>query len=132
MKKTLLMSAFLTLMGWTYAQTLDPSVIASGGGIHATDHLSLEWTLGEMAVEAIYFEDEMITEGYHQPMLTVSDFDETTMTNTLSYPDYQITVNPNPVNSILNVKIETSTDSDVFVSLFNLLGDQQFKRLKKR
>jgi hypothetical protein len=133
MTKTILLSFFLSLSGWVYSQNMDPSVLASAGSIDSTNQLSLEWTLGEIAVATLSSETNLITEGYHQPRLIVSDFDDSSITNTSTANlDYQIMVNPNPVNSFVSVQMQSSEESEVFISLFNLEGKQLIGELKKQ
>ncbi|MGK0174835.1 MAG: hypothetical protein ACI9AT_001217 [Ulvibacter sp.] len=124
---------FLFLSGWTYGQNMDPSIMASDGGIDSTDQISLEWTLGEVAVATLYGETKMITEGYHQPSIVVSDYDDTQITNTanIQIQENSISVVPNPVKSIVSVQMQFPEVSEIYVSLFNLEGKQILKTFKK-
>lgn len=131
MIKTILIFFFLSSAGWSYGQ-LDLNVVASGGGIDSTQQLSLEWTLGEISIATLSSESIMITEGFHQPILIVSDFEESTVTNTsLINRGYQINVSPNPVNSFINVQMESADDSEVMVNLFSIDGRPVAKEFKK-
>jgi len=84
------------------AQTLSPSVISPAGDIDHTDDISLEWTIGELAVATNYADGRMLTEGFHQPLLNVERIippgkDE--------HNDLVVTIAPNPVKYTLGVEI---------------------------
>ena len=127
-KKIIFMITCLVFTGWTYAQSSGPSVIASAGGISHTESISLEWTLGETAVGVINSTGKIFTEGYHQPTLEVSvinaDFTNTELwsNGNENITDYQISIAPNPVRSILNVRVESNLQTEVFIDLFDQMG----------
>jgi len=83
------------------AQTLSPSVISPAGDIDRTNDMSLEWTIGELAVATYFADGQMLTEGFHQPLLSVD----------LIFPpgagtdDLVVTIAPNPVKYTLGIEI---------------------------
>src|ERR1044071_8112875 len=89
------------------AQDLDQNVIASAGGVDKTSKISLEWTLGEFAVETITTAKNLYTQGFHQPILTVKSYYSTPKAESshdiLSM--YKVSLAPNPVQSFVNVYI---------------------------
>jgi hypothetical protein len=106
------------------AQTIDPSVLASGGGSAKTSMVSLDWTLGEFAVETIFTADKMYTQGFNQPFLIVRP-------SLVLAPDksfYKILVAPNPVQSILNFSINSIKDIMVSVSVADIQGKTLIQR----
>ncbi len=133
MTKAILLFFFLCFNGWSYSQNIDPSVLATGGGIDSTTQMSLEWTLGEIAVTTLSSETIMITEGYHQPWLVVSEYDDSSITNTSTANlDFQIKINPNPVKSFVNIQMQSSENSEIFINLYSLEGKQMMGKLKKQ
>ncbi len=130
MRKNCLFFIFLSFAYWTNAQNLEPSVLAAGGDINFNNQVSLEWTIGEMAVTTLYTESTMITEGYHQPRIIVAEFYEPHSFNMDPTPSHQISVAPNPTESIVNIQMQFEEESEMFISIFNLAGIQQ-KRIKK-
>lgn len=85
------------------AQNNSPSVIASAGGIAKATTLTLEWTMGEYAVETLVSGDKMYTQGFNQPFLIYAYADKNPVDQNL----HTIEVSPNPVRTILNFKITT-------------------------
>ena len=131
MKINLFIFFLLSIPILTSAQNLDPSVLASEGGIDSNKKISLEWTLGEIAVATLYTNTTMITEGFHQPSLIVSDYYETTNSMLTHQSNSKIKVVPNPVKSIVNIQMEFSEESALNIKLFNLAGTQLLEKLNQ-
>jgi hypothetical protein len=131
MKINLFIFFFLSIPILTSAQSLNHSVVASEGGIDSNNDISLEWTLGEIAVATLYSKTTMITEGFHQPSLTVSDYYETYNSKVPHQSISKIKVVPNPVKSIVNIQMEFSEESALNISLINLAGTQLLEKLNQ-
>jgi hypothetical protein len=106
------------------AQTISPSVLASGGGSAKTSSGSLDWTLGEFAVETIYTDGKIYTQGFNQPFLIIRP--SVVLTPAKSF--YKISVAPNPVHSILNFKINSLNDIQVSVTVADIHGKMLLRR----
>ena len=114
--QTLFLSCFILPAA---AQTLSPTVIGSKGGYDKTEDISLEWTLGEMGVNTLSYPDGIQTEGFHQStLLKVVRINESMAMS----PSLNITISPNPVYSILNVKIQSDVDSKLVLKLLDVNG----------
>lgn len=105
-------------VGSSKAQTTEPSVLASGGGSAKTSSGSLDWTLGEFAIETIFTADNMYTQGFNQPFLIVRP----SIVAKPAKSFYKILVAPNPVHSILNFSISSINDILVSVSVADIHG----------
>ena len=110
--------AFLNLLvgsiSFGYSQNLSPSVLASAGGSNKTNEISLDWTLGESAIETYSSANGLITEGFHQPILILTQ----KLPNVpLLVSGYTIKVFPNPVSSTLNININSVSDRKVHIKL---------------
>jgi hypothetical protein len=114
------------------AQQLSPTVIAPQGSFDQTPTMSLEWTVGEIAIETLHYRSKMYSEGFHQPVLHVKKInpqiefrilEDSRISNS---DDYEISVTPNPVRSILHVRIESKDRSDIYLSLSDLAGRTLF------
>ena len=53
------------------SQNLKQNIIAADGGISKSGNISLEWTLGEFAIETVNAGTKLYTQGFHQPVLAV-------------------------------------------------------------
>ena len=124
MKEKLLMFVMLCLSSYTmFSQSFDRSVLASDGATSSIGSVTLDWTLGELATTMLITENGMLTQGFHQPELSVSTL--------LSYENleafYQVQVMPNPVSSLLYVNVTSDREEALSVYLLDLNG----KVLKK-
>lgn len=75
-------------------------VIATSGGDHQAGGRSLSWTLGEVATESLSAGSFILTQGFHQPTLTVVSVPE------LADPGLSIRAFPNPADDYLSLHID--------------------------
>lgn len=100
------------------SQSLDRSIISSAGEYSLTPRYTLDWTMGEFAVETISTLGKMYTQGFHQPLQIIS----TTATVARTGVVYNISIAPNPVTSILNFSISSVNTIRVFVTIADIHG----------
>jgi hypothetical protein len=103
--------------------TLKPDVVTTTGGYYANSAGSLSWTLGEPISETFSDTGNTLTQGFQQGSYSIVSVDE------VDQPTINITVYPNPVTTLLNIK---SDSSDTFrAELIDLQGnkisDQSFE-----
>lgn len=96
------------------AQTLSPEVISSAGGKMQSASISLDWTLGEMAVTRWNTPNGFATEGFHQPILQITLLPE--------YSSPKVSIAPNPVQSTLNVRVNEAPQKTLFAQLVDVKG----------
>jgi len=101
------------------SQQLSPSIIAAAGGINKAAGISLEWTLGEPIIESLSTADRLYTQGFHQPVLLARNFQ---VNKEQLLTGYQVTVAPNPVQSLLTATILSPKDEKMFVTLIDFTG----------
>lgn len=127
MKKLLFLLAIgLFCLGPVVAQTMAPSVISSAGGAERTPTLSLEWTLGELAVQSLETRNGLQTEGFHQPVLKV-EAQALVNENELA-ARYDIQIRPNPVRSYLQVNVRSEETAAIQLTLIDLNGKVLIRR----
>lgn len=110
-----------------FCQKLSPEVISSAGDISKNSSISLEWTLGETIIESSKTSNRQYTQGFHQSYLKVISILPAQNESLIS--DYNMTVYPNPVEAILEVKVSTENlrqdeIGKVDLYLFNFMGQQ--------
>lgn len=101
------------------AQTLSPSVISPAGDSDHTDDISLDWTIGELAVATYYADGRMLTEGFHQPLLNV---ERIIPPGNDGQDDLVVTIAPNPVKYTLGVEIIDPQKRLLELQLFDAQG----------
>ena len=115
-KFSFLLSLCIVTAGTIQAQSLTPNVIGSAGNMDKANGISLEWTLGETAIQASDKNYKMYNEGFHQPLLVEKIKDDNLN------EAYAISVAPNPVNSILFISISSEENTKLVLQLLNIDG----------
>ncbi|TVR81510.1 MAG: T9SS C-terminal target domain-containing protein [Chitinophagaceae bacterium] len=115
--KSLLLTIAISLTAlYSFGQSLSPTVISSSGAFHTAGGYSLSQTVGETVIETLSSSDLILTQGFHQPeKLSVG-----ISSNSLSIWD--VNVFPNPTSNSVFLEISASSDVDINVELFDVLG----------
>lgn len=102
--KTPLLSFFLCFyLALAYSQTVTPTVIAAAGGSYQDGDVSLDWTVGELAITKLSDGDHIITQGFHQPPLLITSTQEV-------LSDFPVKVYPNPTTYWVNVELPNARE----------------------
>jgi len=72
MKKLLIFNAYFLMSLAMYGQSQPQQVIASSGGSGSSGDVSMGWTLGETVIATFSTGSAILTQGFHQPGLTVT------------------------------------------------------------
>jgi len=91
-------------------------VVASGGNHHEACEISISWTLGETVIETFTTEENTLTQGFHQPQLTVVAVDEIVKLG------YMITAFPNPVQNYVTLSVEAENYENLTFRLYDFNG----------
>jgi hypothetical protein len=118
MKKLILLIACLTGIGYAFAQSVKPEVIAPAGDYFTNTKNSMSWTLGECITETYSTKDNTLTQGFQQSTYTI------TAINQLAYDGISVKAFPNPTTDFINVLVETTGSSQIncSVELFDIQG----------
>ena len=95
------------------AQSLSQTVLSTAGDHFQNGSAALSWTIGEPVNNSLENGSVKLTQGFHQPYLTVSSVNETEN-------DKLVRVYPNPTNAVLNIDFTAS--GAYSAELFDLLG----------
>lgn len=87
-----------------FAQRLTPTVISNAGDVMKAGNFSIEWTLGELAVETFKNGNSTLTQGFHQGQIII------TKTHDAELSGYKIYPNP----TIENLIIENSNNDAAY------------------
>jgi len=80
-----------------------PEVVSSYGGSGTAKNMVFEWTLGEPRIDLVNKDVLFYTQGFHQPLIYLSP----SKGDTVILQGIRVVAFPNPVSSVLNVKIES-------------------------
>lgn len=111
----------------SFAQRLSPSILSSGGGINQLGSIQLAWSLGEPMVETLNSQQKLFTQGFHQPTIWAG---RSMVKEDVLPPlkNFMVKVNPNPVQSILHVNIQSDQAERLVVNLYDMQGQPLFSR----
>jgi len=118
-KKSVLLFCCLCLSIIGITQKFNLSVISSAGDVNKTDKMYLEWTLGEPFIESVSSNKQLYTQGFHQPLKI---FNNKFTILTLPPEAYDITILPNPVQTVLQAVIKRETASKLYLELSDING----------
>jgi len=107
---------FLIVSAFGFSQNLSPSIISSQGSFDEAEGITLEWTLGESIIETINHQNEIYTQGFHQPFI----YSRLEIQDHLNA--FNIVVSPNPVNAIVNISVDGNYNSQLIIHLFDVNG----------
>ena len=116
MKKILFILLACMLAPYIRGQSLERSVLGAAGKAETSKTISLEWTLGEVAVSHYEHSGGKINEGFHQPYLSVES------DQTLATSDQRFQIYPNPVSADLLVKAKLRANEQVRLRLIDPTG----------
>ncbi len=98
------------------AQQVLPMVVSSAGGHYQGSSLSLDWTIGQIVTTTTRSEPIVITQGFHQPSLSI-----TAIENQLQNID-KVRVYPNPTADHIEVDLKLKRRSNIEIDLVDLNG----------
>jgi hypothetical protein len=91
-------------------------VITPSAGYFEAPSISLNWTIGEIAVETYINDDIILTQGFNQANIVITSATEELLT------DISIMVYPNPVQNILTIKVWTDHPNRLKAKVYDLAG----------
>lgn len=97
-----------------------PEVVSNYGGSATGGGIYFEWTLGEPRIELITKPGYLFTQGFHQPLVYTIPVKQTDTAILVASDKIKIMVYPNPVSSILKVKVETPESKPLVLELVDV------------
>ena len=136
MKTAIIAIVILCFGAASQAQTISNKVIASGGKTKTAGNIMLEYTVGEPFVKTLSSANNKITQGFHQPTITVTrlmngeeipeataDVEERTTTGqSQNFESFKVEVFPNPATEYVKVRLEESSPSECYLFLSDASG----------
>lgn len=118
MKKLILIIACLAGIGYAFAQSVKPEVIASAGDYFTSTNNTMSWTLGECITETYTSANNKLTQGFQQSTYTI------TAVTQLALNGISVKAFPNPTTDYINILVETTGGYQIncSVELFDIKG----------
>lgn len=99
----------------TYGQTIDRSVVSSGGKLVSNSSMILEYTVGEVAVTEYSKSSVVLTEGFNQAEEKKSNISVNNLDRNST-----VSVYPNPANKVITI----STTEGYTGAIFDISGQK--------
>lgn len=116
----LFIAALLLLAHATRAQSLSPTVVASGGRFAQAGGYSLSYTVGEeTAIKTVQADNHILTQGFQQPEDVVDGITQ------VSLPNMEIKLYPNPAGETVGLWVTCLSNTgcaNLRVTMHDLLG----------
>jgi hypothetical protein len=113
MTKLLLCFAGCFILNFSFAQSVVPEVVSTSGTSYNNGSSQIDWTLGE-TVTSTYTGSDMLTQGFHQPNLTITSLND-------SETECSVAIFPNPSTDF--VQLQFKDPKEIFVvELFTVDG----------
>ncbi len=96
------------------AQSIEPGVVSSSGTHSSNGTTQVSWTIGEPVIATYNDGSNILTQGFHQTLLTVTGIQEAGALQGVS-------VYPNPTNQLLNLRLDVNP-GDITVLLIDASG----------
>ena len=121
MRKALFLSLSLCVLTAAIPAQGQPfSVLSPGGATWKGAEISLDWTLGEPAIQTLSTPTGQLAEGFHQPILSLEKVPE--KAPEIRPGQFQAFVSPNPARSFLSIRIESSLEGNAVIGLLDFQG----------
>jgi len=104
MKHLLLLLLSLPLL--IFGQVTSPSLISCSGDSHSNNNVNMDFSIGEVVIET-HQNNEILTQGFHQEILSVH--------TGVSELNVGTKVYPNPTTSELIVELESNVNGEILI-----------------
>ena len=101
------------------AQTI--SIVATSGAQSENTSSKLSWTIGELAISTLNSESIILTQGFHQSNLNITEIVYK------ASPSNIFSVYPNPTNSSILIKANSGNPEKMEISLYDFRGGLNHK-----
>ena len=123
MKKIFLLTA--TILAFFITNAQEQEVISSSGDHFDNGSVQISWTLGEIVTETATDGNIIVTQGFHQTNLTVTQIEE----EYLNSANASVNIFPNPTSDLATIKL---TDVDISNFVFELNDNKGKTIIKKK
>jgi len=118
MKKFFLLNVLLLAGFANYAQNTDLQTVATAGNYYANSSASIDWTLGEIAIQTFENQQTILTQGFQQTLLSEIKTNIESVINAIEFSIY-----PNPASDFINIQQSNDCRTPYHLTLYSFLGN---------
>jgi hypothetical protein len=86
--------------------SVSQELISASGNSHQSGNMHITWSLGELMTETFSSPSNLLTQGFNQPQLTVTNVP----VNEIN--DFTVLLYPNPTHSFINIQIDDTRNDE--------------------
>lgn len=116
MKKASILFIGILMFGALFSQSKTLEVQPAAGDEFTADDITISWSIGEGIIETFSNNEIVLTQGFHQPTLKITQIEEAEET------DFQINIYPNPSADIVNINLISDKEISCIAQLFDMSG----------
>ena len=91
-------------------------VVGTAGTVFENENMSISWTIGETVIETLMHDNGILTQGFHQPTLSVVSVEDLVELN------FNIQAFPNPTRDFLILRMDEMPPKPLNYMVYNLSG----------
>lgn len=104
-----------------YSQIVQRQTVSAQGGVYMANGIVFSQTIGQLSVIGNSTTSRItFQQGFQQSLITM-------VSNTISVPDFSVTIYPNPVVDSFTISLANATEETLSIQITNLLGQQLYQ-----
>ncbi len=112
--------AFILFSQMSFSQaSIALDLVSTSGNFFQNENVSISYSVGEIAINTLDANSNIITQGFQQSKLPIFDI-------LVIEPSFKIDVSvyPNPAGEILFIKFKNETNQEFFAEIYTVLGEK--------
>jgi hypothetical protein len=104
-----------------YSQIVQRQTVSVQGGVYMANGLVFSQSIGQMSIIGTSRTPRLtFQQGFQQSSVAM-------VSNTISIPDFSVTLYPNPVVDLFTISVANATEETLTIKITNLLGQQLYQ-----
>ena len=104
-----------------YSQIMQRQMVSAQGGVHKANGFLFSQSIGQLSVAGTSKTSSFtFQQGFQQSLVAI-------VYNTISIPDFSVTIYPNPVLDSFTISLANATEETLTIKITNLLGQQLYQ-----
>jgi hypothetical protein len=104
-----------------YSQAVQRQTVSAQGGVYTANGMVFSQSIGQLSVIGTSTSTRFTFQQGFQQSLTAM------VSNTISVPDFSVTIFPNPVEDSFTISVVNSPEEPLTIKIINLLGQQIYQ-----
>jgi Secretion system C-terminal sorting domain len=107
-------------------ELLSPTVLSNASGEGKSSRIWIQWTLGETAIRSGIADEQLYTEGFHQPTILIKEGNAGSNLKEMSMVLY-----PNPTTGTIQLDFKSVLEADLLLFMTDIKGSKLIQTVLK-